>query len=75
MCNITEIKGNLFIESPKNCILAHCVSQDFHMGAGIVVEFKKRFGRVNELIQQNVKVGECCMLENNNYIIFYLITK
>lgn len=43
--------GNLFSVS-DNVSLAHCVSVDLCMGKGIAVEFKKRFGRVDELKKQ-----------------------
>jgi hypothetical protein len=47
--NLTEIKGDLF--DAKEC-LCHCVSADFYMGKGIAVEFKERFGHVDELLSQ-----------------------
>lgn len=37
-----EIKGNLF-DAPKDAYLVHCISADFALGAGIAVEFNKRF--------------------------------
>jgi hypothetical protein len=47
----TEVKGNLF-QCDDNVSLAHCVSLDFKMGAGIAVEFKKRFKGTGELTDQ-----------------------
>lgn len=73
--SIVEIKGNLFELAPSPVSLAHCVGKDFKMGAGIAVEFKKRFGNVNKLLSQKKKVGECAFLEENNRFVFYLITK
>ena len=32
--------------------MAHCVSEDMHMGKGIAVLFKKKFGGVEELRKQ-----------------------
>ena len=46
---LQELHGDLFM-APDNYSLVHCVSADFHMGKGIAVQFKKRFGGVGELI-------------------------
>lgn len=61
--------------------LAHCISADFGMGRGIVVEFNKRFnmkkklqvlfdGYLEEFIENNYK-SDCLMVGR----IFNLITK
>ena len=42
----TEIKGDLFKVS-GDYVLAHCISSDAKMGAGIAVQFKKRFDLTN----------------------------
>lgn len=54
-----EIKGDLFSASAS---LAHCVSRDLKMGAGIAVQFRERFQRVDELRNQNKNVGEVAIL-------------
>ena len=71
---IEEYKDNLFNCAPNSC-LAHCVSQDYEMSKGIAVLFKKFFGRVFELHQQNKKVGECSLLSYPDGFIYYLVTK
>lgn len=43
-----EIKQDLFLNPPP---YAHCISSDFGMGAGIVIEFNKRFNMKNELLE------------------------
>jgi hypothetical protein len=48
----TFTKGDLF-SAPSDASLAHCVSEDFRMGKGIAIEFKKRFEGVNELLSQS----------------------
>lgn len=45
------VKGDLFT-SPGTDSLAHCISEDCHMGAGIAAIFKKKFGGVQELLNQ-----------------------
>lgn len=69
-----EVKGDLFQSNP-NVSLAHCVSLDFKMGAGIAVEFKKRFKGTGELTEQNKELGQCAYLKRDTRHIFYLITK
>ncbi len=74
-----EKKGDLF--STKINQLAHCVSVDFHMNAGIAKEFRKRYGRIDDLLSQNVVVGEVGILyleddlTMNDLTIYYLVTK
>lgn len=61
--------------------LAHCISADFGMGNGIVVEFNKRFDikrklqtKYPEYLKQytHKRIGGDCLLENR---VFNLITK
>ena len=47
----SEVRGDLF-SCPDTASLAHCVSEDMHMGKGIAVLFKKKFGGVPELKSQ-----------------------
>lgn len=70
--SLIEVDGNLF-ESKES--LAHCVSQDLHMGAGIAVTFKQSFGRVDKLIEQGKKIGDVAYIEDKGRFIFYLVTK
>ena len=75
MSVITIRRGNLFSAS-KEYSLAHCVSKDLNMGAGIATEFKRRFGRVNSLKLQNKGIGDVALLQlPDGRCIFYLITK
>jgi len=41
MATIIEKQMDLF-DSPANCYLAHCISSDFALGAGIAKEFRNR---------------------------------
>ena len=67
-----EIKGDLFTSKDS---LAHCVSADLKMGAGIAKEFRNLFKRVEELKRQHKKVGEVAVLRVRDRFIYYLITK
>ncbi|XP_075411263.1 ADP-ribose glycohydrolase OARD1 [Tenrec ecaudatus] len=71
---ITYVKGDLF-SCPKTDSLAHCISEDCRMGAGIAVLFKKKFGGVQELLSQQKKTGEVAVLKRDGQYIYYLITK
>jgi len=69
---ITLTRKDLFTASGS---LAHCVSEDLEMGKGIAVEFKNRFGHVDDLQAQNAKPGGLAVLSYNNDFIYYLVTK
>lgn len=71
---IKEVEGDLF-QAPDDYSLAHCVGQDFRMGSGIAVEFRKRFKHVADLLSQRVHVGKVAYLEDSGRYIFYLVTK
>lgn len=67
---------------PDDYYLAHCISADFGMGAGIVVEFNKRFDLKNKMIDKhgqnyttyfiNSRKGGDCLIEGR---VLNLITK
>ncbi len=77
---IKYIKGNLF--TSKNS-LAHCVSCDFKMGAGIAKEFKKRWR--DEILDIAYDSMECeemppgmCLttpIDDEKRVVFNMITK
>ncbi|CAG9329975.1 unnamed protein product [Blepharisma stoltei] len=73
--NITLITGNLF-DVPEAYSLAHCISKDLKMSKGIAVEFRNRFGGINDLQSQSPEIGKSLFLNiGNNRFAFYLITK
>lgn len=66
---------------PDDYYLAHCISADFGMGKGIVVEFNKRFDMKNKLQRKHLdylnkythcRIGGDCILEDQ---VLNLITK
>lgn len=70
-----SVIGDVFT-APAEYSLAHCVAVDFRMDAGIATGFRRKFGRVHELQQQNAKVGGIAVLENGpQQYIYYLTTK
>lgn len=74
---IIEEKGNLFDVSNEYS-LAHCVGRDYVMGAGIAIEFKKKFGNTDVLLKNCRGIGTCNILTENQTNcrnIFYLVTK
>ena len=75
-----EEKRDLF-SVPEDYYLAHCISADFAMGKGIVVEFNRRFDMKNKLKAhypdyldqwQKEKKSSGCVLAGR---VFNLITK
>ena len=66
---------------PENYFLAHCISGDYALGAGIAVEFNKRFDMRRKLMmdfpdywnymEKNKLTGECILIDN----VLNLITK
>ncbi|XP_078500356.1 ADP-ribose glycohydrolase OARD1 [Lissotriton helveticus] len=71
---VQDVKGDLF-SCPATDSLAHCISEDCRMGAGIAVIFKKKFGGIKELKNQNKKTGEVAFLKDGDRYVYYLITK
>ena len=65
----TEVKQDLF-KVDRSWYLAHCISADAKMGAGIAVQFKKRFN-LNQLYQMELYVGQAVLIDR----VFNLITK
>jgi len=68
------IKGDLFT-SPRSASLCHCVSRCLGMGKGIAVLFKRKFGGLQSLRNQNAQVGQVAILKRQNRFVYYLITK
>ena len=52
-----EVHGDIFTSSTDTA-LAHCVSRDFKMTAGIALEFHRRLSSVDKLQEQKKEVGE-----------------
>jgi hypothetical protein len=70
---LKEIKKDLFT-MPDNYLLAHCISADAKMGAGIAVIFKKRYklSILQEMASRNeLAVGKCYKVDR----VYNLITK
>ncbi|KAK3519069.1 hypothetical protein QTP70_016358 [Hemibagrus guttatus] len=52
--------------------LAHCISMDCKMGAGIALSFKRTFGGVKELLAQQKQPGQCAVLKRDGRFVYYL---
>lgn len=75
---LIEEKRNIFELDPKKYYFAHCISSDCKMGAGIAVEFKKRFrlSHLKETSEDFRKHPTCIMTKTaNDEHVFNLITK
>ena len=62
------IKDDLF--NQKDCYYVHCVSRDYALGAGIAVEFDKRYDMRKKLILKDSDDDEI-LIDN----VFNLVTK
>ena len=69
---LNEKKGNLFNLNNDKYFFAHCISADYNLGAGIAVEFQKRFKLRSAL--KNIGSGTYPELITINHI-FNLVTK
>lgn len=61
---ITEEKGNLF-DCKEDYVLVHCISEDCAMGAGIAVEFQRKFNMriyLLEMLARTSKHYPCAIL-------------
>lgn len=76
-----EVQQDLF-SVPSDYALAHCISSDFALGAGIAKEFNKRFDMRRRLIDENADhimplpfVARCIPVSANGQVILNLVTK
>lgn len=67
---INEFVGDVFSANEDN-FFAHCISQDYKMGAGIAVDFNKKFELKHKLSRINSKAPDCILVDR----VFNLITK
>lgn len=78
MAIIYEENMDLF-DVPQGWWLAHCVSADFEMGAGIAKEFRKRYDGAQEYLRSVLPLE--CKISNEmsavlNYSnVFFMVTK
>jgi hypothetical protein len=70
---VQYVEGDLFT-SPDPA-LAHCVSADFHMSAGIAARFQERFGHRTYLQTVPSAIGDVVAVPAGPLVIFYLVTK
>lgn len=75
--NFIEEQNNLFIYEGK-AWLAHCISADFGMGAGLAVQFNERYNLKQHMIKNYVKnnwsgKGYCTPVKE--FKVFNLVTK
>lgn len=79
---LTEIQGNLFV-APNDFYLAHCISADFKLGAGIAIQFNETYDMRRKLFKlfphpddpfrgnEESYVGRALLVDN----VFNLVTK
>ena len=72
--NVNEIVGDIFSTS-SDTSLAHCVSADLKMSRGIALQFRRRFGQIQQMRQQEKSIDDVIFLRVQGRMIFHLITK
>ena len=75
--SLTEIRGDLFSTASAES-LAHCISKDCRLGAGIAKLFKQKFGRITELKQMGTDVGGVSPIRLSPFggrYVYHLVTK
>lgn len=72
--NYQEITKDLFTIGEEYA-LAHCISQDCALGAGIAKEFRRRYPNMpKKIYAAEPNIGDAVIYEGN-YTVFNLITK
>jgi len=72
--NVIESKGDIF-KTDQRIALAHCVSSDLKMTKGIALEFRRRFGGIDQLRRLPRSVPDVIFLQLKERVIFHLVTK
>ena len=75
MFQLIEKKGDIFTTCPASLPLAHCVSRDFRMAAGVALTFRQKYGQIAFLKSQVQQIGQCAIMQHENRWLFYLVTK
>lgn len=75
---VNNVKGNIF--NHKDRILIHCISADLAMGAGLALQFRRRFLTIEKEIEKYTKrndenFNKCVLIELESIRIANLITK
>jgi ADP-ribose 1''-phosphate phosphatase len=76
--SVTYVKGDLF-NAPKGSVLAHACNCEGVWGAGIAVEFKRRFPKAHEAYRRDCAtpwspLGGCLVRPEGGYIVLCLYT-
>lgn len=71
-----EVKGDLFKNQVAGSMLVQCISSDAAMGAGIAVEFNKRFPGMKDKLEHSIlDIGEVHIWTSRTQFVANLITK
>ena len=70
MMEYKEISGNIF-EMPEEYKLVQCISADCALGAGVALEFEKRFEIRDRLKEKKPHIGNAILVDRT----FNLVTK
>lgn len=71
---LQEIKGDLFTSKTS---LAHCISQDLNLGAGVARIFRNKYAPelIQELKKKDPQIGDACPFSTEGRTVYNLVTK
>lgn len=70
--NTIEAEGKLF-ETFDEYALRYSVFRDFKVSQGIVLEFRRKFGQIHQLIKQDQKITEIASIKSKQRQILCII--
>lgn len=71
---LEEVSGDLFT-CAADVSLAHCVAEDLRLGKGIAIAFRERFGHMDDMRSQCVRVGGVASFRHERRFVYALVTK
>lgn len=71
--HVLERDGDL-LQIPENIPIAHCISADYALGAGIAKQIRSKYG-VQQLNTHVSTPGQCVTTKHGEKVIFHLVTK
>ncbi|KAK3920027.1 ADP-ribose glycohydrolase OARD1 [Frankliniella fusca] len=69
-----HIQGNL-LDAPPHYCLAHCISEDLKMGAGVARTIQETFSVRGELVRQSHSIGTAPLTTRGGRAVYHLVTK
>lgn len=62
------------LEAPAHCVLAHCISADLKMGAGVALTIQERYQQRQDIMERPHEVGSAVWTARGRRVV-HLVTK